>query len=207
MAASPVRYAFDLDLGRRNERGAMLSETAMAALIESARAEGFQEGLNEGKRSAARALADAAERLANRVAADAAALDSSRQATLAEAVTLANLIGRKLAGHLLASQPAAEIDALLVECLASIDGAPHLVIRCHPDLADAIREIAIARVELSGFAGRLVVLGDPEIAKSDGRIEWVDGGLVRDRSAIEAEIDARITSYLAAERNAGGHLS
>jgi flagellar assembly protein FliH len=204
MAAAPVRYAFDLDLGRRNERGAMLSETAMAALIESARAEGFQEGIRESQRSAARVLAEAAERLANRVAADAAMLNSSRHATLAEAVSLSAIIARKLAGHLLACQPVAEIDALLVECLASIDGAPHLVIRCHPDLAEAIREIATARIELSGFAGRLVVLGDPDIAMGDGRIEWVDGGLVRDRSAIDAEIDARIAAYLTAERNSGG---
>lgn len=207
MAASPVRYAFDLDLGRRNERGAMLSETAMAAMIESARAEGFQEGIRESQRSAARSLADAAERLANRVAADAAALDSSRHATLAEAVGLSAAIGRKLAGHLLARNPAAEIEALLVECLASIDGAPHLVIRCHPDLADAIREIATSRIEESGFSGRLVVLGEPDIAMGDGRIEWVDGGLVRDRAVIEAEIDARITAYLAAERNSGGTAS
>lgn len=204
MAASPVRYAFDLDLGRRNERGAMLSETAMAALIESARAEGFQEGIRESQRSAARVLAEAAERLANRVAADATALDTSRRATLSDATTLSATIARKLAGHLLAKQPTAEIDALLVECLASIDGAPHLVIRCHPDLADAIREIATARIEVSGFAGRLVVLGDPDIAMSDGRIEWVDGGLVRDRATIEAEIDNRIAAYLAAERNSGG---
>lgn len=205
MAASPVRYAFDLDLGRRNERGAMLSETAMAALIESARAEGFQDGVRESQRSAARLLADAAERLANRVAADTAALDSSRQATLAQAVGLSATIARKLSGHLLARQPTAEIEALLVECLASIDGAPHLVIRCHPDLADAIREMATSRMELSGFAGRLVVLGDPDIAMSDGRIEWVDGGLVRDRSTIETDIDARIAAYLAAEHNSGGN--
>ena len=28
----------------------------------------------------------------------------------------------------------------------------------------------------NGFAGRLVVLGDPVIAPGDGRIEWADGG-------------------------------
>jgi flagellar assembly protein FliH len=54
-------------------------------------------------------------------------------------------------------------------------------------------------MQISGFAGRLVVLGDPEQKPGDGRIEWVDGGLVRDRAALEAEIDNRIAAFLAAK--------
>jgi len=49
--------------------------------------------------------------------------------------------------------------------------------------------------------GRLIVMGDPEIGLGDGRIEWVDGGLVRDRAAIEAAIDERIAAYLAARNH------
>jgi flagellar assembly protein FliH len=48
----------------------------------------------------------------------------------------------------------------------------------------------------SGFTGRLVVIGDPEVALGDGKIEWADGGLVRDRAAISAAIDNRIAAYL-----------
>ena len=61
-----------------------------------------------------------------------------------------------------------------------------------------MRDIATARVQASGFGGRLVVMGDPEIAPGDCRLEWVDGGVVRDRAAIAAEIDERIAAYLAA---------
>ena len=50
----------------------------------------------------------------------------------------------------------------------------------------------------AGFAGRLVVMGDPDIRLGDGRLEWVDGGLVRDSEALAAEIDKQITEYLAA---------
>jgi flagellar assembly protein FliH len=81
--------------------------------------------------------------------------------------------------------------------MASLDGVPHLVIRCHPDLAEAVREIATGRMATSGFSGRLVVMGDPDQALGDGRLEWVDGGLVRDVAAISAEIDRRIAAFLA----------
>jgi flagellar assembly protein FliH len=203
-ATSPAKFRFDLDLGHREERNSVVTESAMAALVANARAEGFEQGVAEGMRSAtvkaAERLAHAAEVLADHTAALNASLDDSRDRTLTDAVDLAATIGRKLAVHLLAQQPTAEIEALIAECLASLDSVPHLVIRCAPDLADAVREIALARIATSGFNGRLVVLGDPDQGLGDAKLEWVDGGIVRDRASLEAEIDIRIQNYLAARR-------
>ena len=123
--------------------------------------------------------------LADRVAAMAAALDDAQQAGAgAKPSSSPPRIARKLAAQPRRREPTAEIEALVAECLASLDGVPHLVIRCDPELADAVRDIAEARMTTSGFTGRLVVMGDPEIALGDGRIEWADGGLVRDSAAI-----------------------
>lgn len=203
-AAAPAKFRFDLDLGRREERNSVLTDSALAALVSNARAEGYQHGLNEGQRAAvakaAERLAQAAELIADHVAALNASLDDHRHQTLSDAVGVAAAVGRKLAGNLLAAYPTGEIEALVAECLASLDAVPHLVIRCAPDLADAVREIAQARIATSGFSGRLVVMGDPDQAPGDARLEWVDGGLVRDRAALEAEIDRRIQSFLAASR-------
>ena len=41
---------------------------------------------------------------------------------------------------------------------------------------------AIALVPLAG------VLGEPDLALGDARIEWADGGVVRDRARIEAAV-------------------
>jgi flagellar assembly protein FliH len=204
MAAAPARFTFDLDLGRRDADAS--TERAAAGRASEAHAEGYAlgraEGLAEGERSAtassAKALAAAATGLADRVAAMAASMDDARKATVADAVGLAAGIARKLAANALAQHPEAEIEALLIECLGSLDGVPHLVVRCHPDLAEAVREIATARIAASGFGGRLVVLGEPEQALGDCRLEWVDGGLVRDTAAINAQIDDRIAAFLAA---------
>jgi flagellar assembly protein FliH len=203
MTAAPAKFRFDLDLGHREERNSVLTESALAAIVSTARAEGYRDGLAEGQRAsvvrAAERLAHAAEQLADHAAAVSAAIDDHRQATVQDAVGLAAAIGRKLAGALLATQPTVEIEALLTECLASLDHVPHLVIRCAPDLADAVREIAMARIANSGFTGRLVVLGDPDRAAGDARIEWADGGIARDRASLEAEIDRRIQNFVAAQ--------
>ncbi|HWA18628.1 MAG TPA: hypothetical protein VG757_06495 [Devosia sp.] len=201
--AAPQKFTFDLDLGGRRERNSVVTDTAMASLLGKARDEGFREGQAQGERTdatkSALRIAAAAEQLASHAASMSAALDDRSRQNLADAVELATVVGRKLAGHLLSREPAGELEALIAECLASIGGAPHLVIRCTPELADAVREIATTRMQVSGFVGRLVVLGDPEQKPGDGRIEWVDGGLVRDRAAIEAEIDNRIGAFLAAK--------
>ena len=202
MSAAPAKFTFDLDLGRRQERNSLVTETAMAALLEQARREGLEAGLAEGERTAvakaAKAEAAAAESLAVRVAAMAASMDDARKQAIAEGVQLSLSIARKLAGGLIAREPTVEIEQLVAECMATLDGVPHLVIRCDPALADAVRDIATSKMTTSGFTGRLVVLGDPDIAIGDARIEWADGGVVRDIRKLSAEIDARIAQYFAA---------
>ena len=202
MPATPAKFTFDLDLGRREEHNRLLSESAVAGMLADARTAGFAEGFAAGEQGvtakAAKQLSAAATALGERVAAIAASLDDNRKSTLAEAVELAASIARKLASSLIAEHPTAEIEALVAECLASLESVPHLVIRCHTELADAVREIATDRIATSGFAGRLVVMGDPEIALGDCRLEWVDGGLVRDQATLGIEIDRRIAAFLAA---------
>jgi len=48
--------------------------------------------------------------------------------------------------------------------------------------------------------GRLVVLAQPDIAPGDCRIEWADGGLVRERAAAEAVIAEAVSRYVAVRR-------
>jgi len=206
MTAAPARFNFDLDLTRTEIEGDLLTEAAQAELRRLAREEGHKAGYDAGyaagERSAAsvadQALAVAASILTDRAASLLGQIDHARAEAERDAVALSAVIAGKLATALIAREPAAELEALLAECLAGLEHAPHLVIRCHTDLADRLREIAAERIAASGFAGRLIVMGEPEIALADGRIEWADGGLVRDMDAIGIDIDARIAEYLAA---------
>ena len=212
MAVSHARFTFDLDLGSRPvaatpEPGpppvATVPEDLVAQLIAQAREEAYADGMVAGERNAAavaaQTLAAAAGTLATQSAEMAAALDDASASLRREAVELAASVGRKLALHLLARYPTLELDALIAECMQNLAGVPHLVVRCNPSMADAIRDIATAHMQTSGFAGRLVVMGDPDLRLGDGRLEWVDGGLVRDIGAVSKDIDIKISAYLAAK--------
>lgn len=203
--AQPARFTFDLDLGRRSSDPApvpTVPEDLVAQLVAQAREEGFAEGQRHGEHNAttmaAQTLAAAAATLATQTAQMMSALDEAALEAQRDAVNLAASVGRKLALHLLARYPTVELDALIAECMQSLGGVPHLVVRCHPSIADGIREIATAHMQTSGFSGRLIVMGDPDQRLGDGKLEWVDGGLVRDISAISKDIDGKIVAYLAA---------
>ncbi|UYN98183.1 MAG: hypothetical protein KIT02_09345 [Devosia sp.] len=211
--ASPARFTFDLDLTSRSGRRAAppvpsIPEDVVAQLVANAREEAFAEGRAAGARDAeamaAQTIAAAAATLATQTAQMTRAFDEALGEQHDEAVGLAMTIGRKLALHLVARFPITELKALISECLPSLSGVPHLVIRCHPDLADAIRDAAEAQMTSSGFAGRLIVMGDPDIRIGDGRLEWADGGLVRDIAATGGEIDRQIATYLAAKTRRNG---
>lgn len=206
MTPAPARFTFDLDLGKRTSSSAppepTMPERLVAELLAQARQEAYAEGLVDGERNAtsvaAQTLAAAAGTLATQSAEMAAALDDAITQAQRDAIELAASIGRKLALHLLARYPTIELDALIAECMQSLQGVPHLVVRCHPTIADGVRDISTAHMQTSGFSGRLVVMGDPDLRLGDGRLEWVDGGLVRDIGAIAKDIDLKISSYLTA---------
>ncbi len=186
---------------------ATVPEDLVAQLVAQAREEAYAEGMAAGERNstamAAQTLASAAAALATHTAEMAAALDDATNEARREAIELAATVGRKLALHLLARYPTLELDALIAECMQSLNGVPHLVIRCHPSIADGIRDVATAHMQTSGFSGRLVVMGDPDQRVGDGKLEWVDGGLVRDIGAVSKDIDRKISAYLAAKAGSG----
>jgi len=218
--AALARFTFDLDLAKHADEPKPVErelppepvgvpQELVDRLVREAREEGFADGLVAGESNATsiaiQTIAAAAGTLAAHAASMTAALDEARLESHRHAVDLAATVGRKLAGHLVASHPTAELEALIAECMPSLSGVPHLVIRCHPDLADQIRDIATAQIATSGYAGRLVVMGEPDIKLGDGRLEWVDGGLVRDSDALTTDIDQTIADYLAALAGPVGH--
>ena len=68
----------------------------------------------------------------------------------------------------------------------------------HETAREQLDEIARTR----GFEGRLVVVAEPEIAAGDCKIEWADGGVVRDTAKTELAISNAIARYLGARQTA-----
>ena len=82
--------------------------------------------------------------------------------------------------------------------------APHIVVRVNEGLYAAAREKIDDIARAHAFAGRLVMLGEPNIAAGDCRIEWADGGVHRDTGAADRVIGEAVARYISARRNFAG---
>lgn len=194
--ASATKFQFSTDFREGGRRAA--SEADLAA----AKAEAFHAGQEQGRREAEGQrngligqLARTAERLFAQEAARTAEIE-------AQAAHLAIVTARALAGAALAERPLAALESAVRDCFAHARQAPHLVVRVNEAAVEAAEELVRRLAQESGFAGRLVVLGEPDIAAGDGRIEWADGGF-----AIDSERLGRLVEKAVADVFAGSHGS
>ena len=198
-----AKFMFDVDFAAASDpaRRAITPAVHEASLAE-ARAKAYRDGVAaavaEAEARAAATLegiAGGLQELARKLAAIEARLE-------AEAVEVAVAVARKLAPELIAREPLTEIAALARGCFAQLVNAPHVVVRVSDALHAPAREALEQTARMHGFEGRLVVLGEPEIAPGDCRIEWADGGIVRERAATEAAVAEAVNRYAAARRAA-----
>ena len=202
-----AKFMFDQDFsvfGSGGDRAATSADTAR--LLAEAEARAYREGAAAARSEAA---AETARAQAQALGGVAAAMDliAARYADVerrmeTEAVEVATAVARKLCSELMAREPMAEIRALVGDCFRHLVAAPHFVVRIN----EAMYEQAAAEIEhlsrQSGFAGKLVVLAEPDIAGGDCRIEWADGGVVRAQVEIEAKIDELVARYMASRDTA-----
>jgi flagellar assembly protein FliH len=199
--AAPAKFLFDTDFSapdRARER-ATAAEVAQKVAAAEARAyrDGYDAALREARVESDRRVALALETIGVAIKGIAAGLSGVERRMETEAVDVAVAVARKLATELVAREPLGEITALVSDCFAQLVSTPHIVVRIN----DTLYEAAHARIETlakqSGFAGRLVILAEPEIQTGDCRIEWADGGVVLERGAIEAKISELVGRYIA----------
>jgi flagellar assembly protein FliH len=177
-------FLFDRDFG--SSRG-MPSAKEQAARDEADQS-GYRRGLAEGRAQAAaetnarlndcmRRIADAAGQLLQQADARARALEDE---TLAFALSLA----RKIAGEALSQYPLATIEQIAHSAFGHLRGVPHLVVRVNDGLVEDVETLVKRIARERGFDGRIVTMGEPEIAPGDARFEWADGGIAREAARI-----------------------
>jgi flagellar assembly protein FliH len=199
-----AKFLFDADFGRVKEAPPQITPDAHQAAVATAEQRGYERGIAsaeaQAKGEAERRTAAAYERIAGALAGLAVELKSIEGRIEAEAVEVAVAVAGRLASALIAREPLAEIAALATECFGAVVAAPHVVVRVNNELYPATRERLDQIARARGFEGRLVVLGETDIALGDCRIEWADGGAIRERAAVEAAINDLVARYIAARR-------
>ena len=196
----PVKFLFDDEFGGGRSRGARLTEAEHASALQQAESESYRRGFAEGSAEALAKIEHrtgiAAEQIAQAMGEIATQLKALEARLETEAVEVALAVSRQLAPGLIAREPVAEIERLVSGILGQVRSAPHVVVRLASDLVDSASARLMKLAEARGYTGRLVLLPEPGLAADDCRIEWADGGITRDRAAIEARINDAVARYL-----------
>jgi flagellar assembly protein FliH len=208
--SAPVKFLFEEDFGpRRGETDARITKAALELALAEAEARGQRAGFAAAEAHAIASIehrrAVALERIAASVESLARALPAIEARLEAEATEIALTVARKLAPALIAREPLAEVAALVSDCLRHLVGTAHVVVRVNESDLDAARTQLKEIADAQGFGGRLVVRGEADIAPGDCRIEWADGGIVRERARAEAAIAQAVDRYLTARRKEATH--
>ena len=205
--AAPAKFLFDMDFSapdKTRERPATPAEIAQKIASAEARAyrDGFDAAQREAKAESDRRSALALEEIGIAVQAIAKRFSGIETRMETEAVDVAVAVARKLCSTLIAAEPLGEITGLVKDCFSHLVSTPHLVVRINDSLYEAAHEHIERMAKRSGFEGRLVILAEPEIETGDCKIEWADGGVVLERTAIEARIDELVGRYIASRNQA-----
>jgi flagellar assembly protein FliH len=207
----PRKFLFDqvFEVDRWHGKGVSLTEELLTRqqLAES-RAEGYEAGRLAGRQEAeaeqARLIADSLGRIGREIV----QLNERRAASFGtlhrEALALGVSIARKLAARFLASRPLAEIESLVEDCLNRLMGEPRIVVRVHNSMLDVLQERIDATARRQGFAGQIILFGEDDLAPTDCRVEWADGGAIRTAAQLEGEIDELIIRLLAPAATTAG---
>jgi flagellar assembly protein FliH len=205
---APAKFLFDTDFGapsKTRERPSTAAEVAqkVAAAEAAAYRSGYDAAQREAKAESDRRGALALEEIKIAIQSIAAGFAGIETRMETEAVEVAVAVARKLCEELIAAEPLGEITGLVQECFSQLVATPHLVVRINDQLYEMAHEKIERLAKQSGFAGRLVILAEPEIATGDCRIEWADGGVVRERASVEAKISEFVGRYIASRNGAG----
>ena len=196
-------FLFDTYFGR--PRGPSPADAEALARAEAEREAGeaaaYARGLQDGRAEAAlqeqARLADALTRVGLAAAGllnQSDARDGEREA---QALAFAEALARRIAGEALDARPLAAVEEAARSALRHLRGVPHLVLRVNETLVDEAETLMRRLSREHGFEGRLVVLGEPDMAPGDARLEWADGGVVRERARIEAAVEAALSPNFA----------
>jgi flagellar assembly protein FliH len=66
------------------------------------------------------------------------------------------------------------------------------VLRVNEAMVEPAEELARKLTAEHGFSGKLIVLGQADIAPGDGRIEWAEGGFVLDSQQLSALVEQAV---------------
>ena len=195
-----AKYLFDEDFaaGEKPTITMVEHERRRADAESQAYRQGFTAGEEQAHQEATQRMAAALSVIADGLGRLDNALTAIETRLETEAVEVAVAVAAKLSPALIAREPFAEIAALATECFHHLVSTPLVTVRIAADIHGTAKEQIEEIARAGGFDGRLAVISDDNLAPGDCRVEWADGGVIRDSSATTSAIDETVARYIAA---------
>ena len=195
-----AKYLFDEDFasGEKPTITMVEHERRRADAELQAYRSGFAAGEAQAQQEAAQRIAAALAVIADGLGRLDGALTAIETRLETEAVEVAVAVAAKLAPALIGREPFAEISALATECFHHLVSTPLVAVRVGTGIYDMAKEKIEDIARARGFEGRLAVTSDESLAPGDCRIEWTDGGVIRDQAETASAIDEMVGRYISA---------
>ncbi|HYC17569.1 MAG TPA: FliH/SctL family protein [Pseudolabrys sp.] len=195
-----AKYLFDEDFasGERPTITLVEHERRRADAESQAYRTGFAAGQEQAQQDTAQHIAASLAVIADGLGRLDGALTAIETRLETEAVEVAVAVAAKLAPALIAREPFVEISALATESFHHLVSTPHVAVRVSPSVYEAVKEKIEEIARSLGFEGRLAVTPDESLGSGDCRIEWADGGVIRNQAATASAVDEMVGRYISA---------
>jgi len=106
----------------------------------------------------------------------------------ADSIKMAATLARLYADALIDRDPIPMITDAIRKCTAMANDTPNLTITISTHSPDGLRDaISNAAIE-AGYRGQVIIRTDERLRPGDIRVDWPEGGFLRDRARIDAVI-------------------
>lgn len=175
----------------------VFSEEQLITAREQAYAMGRQEGLNESLLQQEEAIRKNTTHIGDLLATLLTAEDQREMEKCMDATRLALHIVHKMLPQLTLTHGLAEIERVILQSIDSRRDEPRIAITVPTTHLEALRANIDKEAQARGFAGKVILLADDNMAPSDCRVEWADGGSERLAARLLMQIESEFTKALA----------
>jgi flagellar assembly protein FliH len=155
------------------------SQNELNGAVHVAQQRGFEEGLANATQGLDAQMARMFESLAAQIQTLQAAEVERTAASQTLAIEIAAGLMRKLVPDLANQQSLEGISAIVRQVMMDRFEEPRLIIRTHDSMLDALSARLETLSKQSGFRGQYALMADTNLAPTDCRIEWSNGGVER----------------------------
>jgi len=116
---------------------------------------------------------------------------------------IAHAIAKKVAGDALAENAYPLVEEIALRCVNAMMHEPKLTITIHQSMRETLEKKLQSIAGQAQLSSDIYVVGDPNIAPPNCRIEWKNGAMVRDTNQLWQQVEQIVGSMVAsAEREA-----